>query len=117
MTPYQPLLMHHGPTVQATANLLRCAYRQPDTTVAKQRRRGAAVTAKIKVDVGAVLIRVRGRLLAAQGVALAWAQVVDHDHNRVARVGELVAAAVGLRGQAPAGAAGGSGALREKGRG
>jgi len=72
--------------------------------VAKESLVRTAVNASVEVDLSAVLVRAAGRL-RAERVAVGRAKVGDHDGDGVARVGDFVAAAVGLDGESPAGTA------------
>src|SRR5689334_20920919 len=85
---------HHRATPCTTIDLLRRPNRESNTAVPEQRRCGTTVAAQIEVDVGPVLVGVRGGLLAAQRIALARTQVVDHHNDRSASVGKSIAAAV-----------------------
>jgi len=106
--------MHHFHSVlcagvQAAAHLRRRSQGQPNTTASKQRRRRTIILTQVKVDIGTVLVSARQAVLAAQRVSRGRAQVVDLDDDGVCAV-EGVSAAVGLRSELVAEAAGGAGA-------
>lgn len=97
--------MHNSTTPLATRNLHSSPHSQPHPRTAKQGSISAAVQAQVEVEVGAVLVGPAQSVLRAQRVAARGAEVGDLDDDAVARVRELVARAVGLRRQFPAGAA------------
>ena len=103
--------MHNRARVRRTVDLLRGAYCQPNPSrdvTSKERALGARVGAQVEVDVGAVLVGAGQADLAAQRVAGRGAQVVDHDDDAGACVGEGCARAVRLADELPARAAGGA---------
>ncbi|KAK5098701.1 hypothetical protein LTS08_006079 [Lithohypha guttulata] len=97
---------HNRATPRTTINLRGCPQRQTHTTTPEKRSLSTTVRAQIEIDICTVLIRAGQTGLAAEWVSLCWAEVVDHDDDGGAGVGEGVAAAVGLAGEAPAGSAG-----------
>lgn len=101
---------HNSPTPRTTINLRRRPQRQTHTATPEKRSLSTTVRAQIEVHVCAVLIRAGQAGLTAQRVTLGRAEVVDHDDDGGAGVGEGVAAAVCLAGEAPAGSAGWTGA-------
>lgn len=101
--------MDNSTSPLAARNLHSSTHSQSNTRVSEQSSVGTAVEAQVKVQVGAVLVGAGETILAAQRVSLSRAQVGDLNDDAVAGVGELVAAAVGLSGQFPAGATSGTG--------
>jgi hypothetical protein len=62
-------LMNHLPTPLRTTHLLRSPHRKPNPAVSKQRLRSAAIDAKIKVEIRAILIRSRESILRTERVS------------------------------------------------
>lgn len=94
-----------------TADLDSVTNRQTNTTASEQRLVRARVDTKIKVQVRTILVSTSETILGTKRVSIRWAEVSDLYDDAVAGVRQLVAAAVGLGGELPAGAAGAAGAL------
>ena len=104
--------MHNRARVLGAVDLGRRTNSQANTSsdvASKEGALGARVGAQVEVDVGAVLVGTGHAALAAKWVAGGGAQVVDHDDNGRAGVGERGAGAVRLADELPAGAAGWAG--------
>ena len=83
--------MDDSSTILRAINLGSRTKCKSDTAVSKERSRSATVAAQIEVDVGAILVSTGKAVLRTQWVALSRAEVVDHDHNGSASIGQLVA--------------------------
>lgn len=101
-------LVNNSTTPLRARNLHSSTHSQAHTRVSKQCSIGTTVKAQVKVKVGTVLVGSSESVLTAQRVSRCGAEVGDLDYDAVACVGEFVAAAVGVGGQFPAGAAAGS---------
>jgi len=102
------ILVHDRTTPCPTIDLHRCPDRQSYSIVSEERGLSPRVRAQIEVDIRTILVRPRESRLRAQWVSLRWAQIVNHDDDRCACIGERVAGGVGLTSESPAGAAGGT---------
>ena len=102
--------MNDSTTPRRARDLDSRANSKPNPTASKQSPAGTRVDAEIKVEVGTVLVSAREAALRAKRVARSRAEVGDLHDDGIAGVGKLVAAAVGLRSELPASAAGGTGA-------
>jgi hypothetical protein len=118
-------LVDNSTTPLRARNLHSSAHSQPNTRVSEQSSIGTTVKTQVKVEVGTVLVGSGKAILTAERISRCGAQVGDLNDDAVAGVGELVAAAVGVGGEFPAGAAAGScacsgadaeGVLRKGGR-
>jgi hypothetical protein len=66
-------------------------YRKTNTISAEESSLRSTVAAQVEVDVGSVLIGAAKSVLSTQRVAIGWAEVVDHDHDGCASIGEGIA--------------------------
>ena len=89
-------LVRNGPTPRTTINLRRSPQRQSHPIIPEERSLCPRIRAQVEVDVRAVLVRAREPGLGAQRVSGGGTQVVDHDDDAGAGVGERVAGGVGL---------------------
>jgi hypothetical protein len=100
--------VNNSTTPLRARNLHSSTHSQPNTGVSEQSSIGATVETQIKVKVGTVLVGSGKAILTAQRVSGSGAEIGDLDDDAVACVGELVAAAVCVGGEFPAGAAAGA---------
>jgi len=106
--PFAPTLVDNGTRPLGAVDLGGGADSETLAVISKEGSLGTTVAAEVKVDVGAVLVGARETVLGAQWVAVGGTQVVDHDHDAGAGVGESVAGRVGQSDEFPARTAGGA---------
>lgn len=82
--------MHNCATVIGAADLSGRPDSQTNAITAEEGCLGTTVAAKIEVDIGSVLVGARETVLSAQWVSICGAEVVDHDNDRCASIGERV---------------------------
>jgi hypothetical protein len=66
-------------------------HRETNTISAEEGSLRSTVAAQVEVDVGSVLVGAAESVLGAQWIAISWAEVVDHDHDGCASIGEGIA--------------------------
>jgi hypothetical protein len=103
-------LVNNSTTPLRARNLHSSTHSQSNPRVTEQSSVSTTVKTQVKVEVSAVLVGSCQAVLAAQRVSGCGAEVGDLDDDAVACVGELVAAAVCVGGEFPAGTAAGAGA-------
>lgn len=90
--------MYHSARPSTTTNLLRSPHSKSNTIIPKESRLGPRIRTQIKIHIRTVLIRTAQPILCTQRVPLRWTQIVHHDDDTRAGVGELVPIGVCLTG-------------------
>lgn len=90
--------MYHSARPGTATDLLRSPHSKSNAIVPKEGRLGSRIRTQIKIHIRTVLIRTAQPILCTQRVPLRWTQIVHHDDDTRAGVGELVPIGVCLTG-------------------